>query len=87
MVEHRNKRIGSLSNIESFIHKVCNLLGNVLEYDINYHYPRILADESYLAWYGLTTYPEHSTFSGGKKIYWARLKWVTGIVHLRLECK
>ena len=91
VVKHGNNCIGSLSNIECFIHKVCDLLGNVFYYDVNYHYPRILVNESYLAWYGLTTYPEHSTFSGDKEVYWAGLKWVTGIVHLqldlRLECK
>ena len=87
VVEHGDNCIGSLSNVEFFIHKVCDLLGNVLEYDVNYHYPRILADESYLAWYGLTAYPKHGTFSGGEEVYWAGLKWITGIVHLRLECK
>ena len=67
VVEHGNNCIGSLSDIECLDHKVCDLLGNVFEYDINYHYTRILTDESYLAWYGITAYPEHCTFSGGSK--------------------
>ena len=82
MVKHGDNCIGSLPNIESFIHKVCDLLGNVLEYDVNYHYTMITAAESYLAWYNFTAYPKHCTLSGGEKVYWAGLKWVTGIVHL-----
>ena len=82
MVKHGDNCIGSFSNIEGFIHKVCDLLGNVLEYDINYHYTMIIAAESYLTWYSFTAYPKDCTLSRGEEVYWARLKWVTGIVHL-----
>ena len=78
VVKHENNCIASLSNIECFIHEVCNLLGNVLEYDVNHNHHRMLANESYLVWYGLTTYRKHGKFSEGKEVYWARLKWVTG---------
>jgi len=61
MVKHGDNCVGSLPNIVCFIHKVSDLL----DYDVNYNCPRRLAVESYLAWYGFTTYPEHSAFPGG----------------------
>ena len=50
MVKHGDNSIGSLPDIESFIHKVRDLLGNVLEYDVNYQYTMIVAAVSYLAY-------------------------------------